>query len=70
MGPGRRGGMGLAPAEPEEAMTIATLTYEGSVAPLPLPERLLPVAPVAGAGAHAAASCSTTAWPPAWAWCF
>lgn len=30
-------------ARPEKAMTIATLTYEGSVAPLPLPERLLPV---------------------------
>jgi FtsP/CotA-like multicopper oxidase with cupredoxin domain len=43
MGPGWRGGMGRGPAEPEEAMTIATLTYEGSVAPLPLPERLLPV---------------------------
>jgi FtsP/CotA-like multicopper oxidase with cupredoxin domain len=33
-------------AEPEEAITIATLTYEGSVAPLPLPELLLPVQPL------------------------
>ena len=47
MGPGWRGGRGRGGfPDGESAAVIATLAYEGAVAPLPLPSRLLPVAPL------------------------
>ncbi|MGB5135732.1 MAG: multicopper oxidase family protein [Prochlorococcaceae cyanobacterium] len=49
MGPGRGMGMGMGPGSGRASqgqVSIATLVYAGSVAPLPLPRRLLPVEPL------------------------
>jgi FtsP/CotA-like multicopper oxidase with cupredoxin domain len=49
MGPRRGMGMGMSMGSglaPQGELTIATLSYAGSVDPLPLPQRLLPVEPL------------------------